>query len=251
MMTDDVQGLCALGQELLTEQRYIEAENRLLQAEHEAWRIRDWDALARLYMPLQEARRQRRQRCTEGEISLSLFAQGPADQVVGRHVLENYPEGQLLVAGWASVEPALQVRRLQMRFGLYVDVFLGAVYPLISGLRVIVIVPHERVLLPEPNPRRLDELTRLLQPGCIIVPEDDLPANGQKGDAVLQARLQSWWETLHRPFLNEARERAELVHRIEAYRRVLRVDYGCELAHQELAATAHELARLTPVAAVG
>ena len=38
----------------------------------EAWRHRDWDTLARLYMPLQEARRQRRQRCGEGTVALDL-----------------------------------------------------------------------------------------------------------------------------------------------------------------------------------
>jgi hypothetical protein len=56
--------------------------------------------------------------------------------------------------------------------------------------------------------------------------------------------VEDWWQRLHWPFLLEARQTQDLRKRIEAYRKVLRVDYACEFAHQELAATAREVARL-------
>ena len=129
-------------------------------------------------MPLQEARRQRRQRTSEGEsvICLDLLAQGPSDLIEGEHVIENFPQGQLLVAGWGTLEPALQVRKLQGRFGLYIDVFLAAKYPLIGGGHAVVIVPHEHVVLPDLSPRRLDEMPSMMPPHSIILREEDIPA---------------------------------------------------------------------------
>src|SRR5687767_6746386 len=100
MTTLDLQSRCERGQELLMETAYLEAETVLADAEKEAWSARDFDTLARLYMPLQEARRQRRQRCGEGVVCLDLIAQGPDDTVDGTHIVENYPHGQLLVAGF-------------------------------------------------------------------------------------------------------------------------------------------------------
>ena len=125
-MSQAIQGLCEKGQELLAAQEYIEAEQVLVRAERDALHQQDWDTLARLYMPLQETRRQRRQRTCEGVICFDLVSEGPGDQIVGRHVIENYPHGQLLVAGWGTLEPAMQVRRLQGRFKLFVDVLLAA-----------------------------------------------------------------------------------------------------------------------------
>jgi NCAIR mutase (PurE)-related protein len=63
-------------------------------------------------------------------------------------VVENFPHGQLLVAGWQSIEPAVQVRRLAAEHGLYVETFLGAVYPMGDG-RVVVIAPLDDVALPD------------------------------------------------------------------------------------------------------
>src|SRR5437667_3039957 len=96
----DLQAQCELGQQQLMRTEYLQAEATLADAEARAWAGHDFDALARLYMPLQEARRQKRQRCGEGEVCLDLSAEGPADAVDGRRIVENYPFGQLLVAGW-------------------------------------------------------------------------------------------------------------------------------------------------------
>src|SRR5436190_2938191 len=107
-MPDDLQSLCALGQQQLMGTEYLEAERTLEQAEAQAWSIKDFDTLSRLYMPLQEARRQRRQKCSEGIVHLDLIATDEHDQITGRHVVENYPHGQLLVAGWGTIQPAIE-----------------------------------------------------------------------------------------------------------------------------------------------
>src|SRR5437870_10059244 len=118
-----LQAQCEVGQQLLERTQYLEAEEVLADAEEAAWAARDFDTLSRLYMPLQEARRQRRQRCGEGIVCLDLLSIGPQDHVSGQHVVENYPHGQLLVAGWGTIEPALEVRRLQREHGLFVETF--------------------------------------------------------------------------------------------------------------------------------
>jgi hypothetical protein len=51
------------------------------------------------------------------------------------------------------------------------------------------------------------------------------------------------WERLHLPFLAAADMQADPVQRIEHYRRTIRVDYACELAHQKLSDVARELGR--------
>src|SRR3954464_1698279 len=152
-----LQELCETGQSLLMETKYLDAERALAAAEHEAWAGRDWATLARLYMPLQEARRQRRQRCGEGTVALDLIAQGPGDRVDGVHVVENFPHGQLLVAGWGTIEPAVEVRRRQALHGLYVETFLGAVFS-VGGRRAVALVPLEDAVLPEPVDRTIEEL---------------------------------------------------------------------------------------------
>lgn len=246
MSVDVVEELCARGQDELVHQHYLEAEQLLTDAERDALQLEDWDALSRLYMPLQEARRQRRQRTTEGIICLDLVSQGPDDQIEGRHVIENYPHGQLLVAGWGTIEPALQARKLRGRFKLFVDVFLAAKYPLIGGGHAVVIVPHEHVVLPDLSPRRLGEMPRLMPAHSIILREEDLPEGIHRDDTALSAMLQDWWQRLHLPFLQAARNTSDPRKRIAAYRKTIRVDYACELAHQELSLTARELAQKKP-----
>src|SRR6188768_1437288 len=91
--TDNLQDLCEQGQERLMATDYWGAERLLAKAERLAWDAQDFDTLARLYMPLQEARRQRRQRCGEGLVVLDLLSEGPDDHVDGRRIIENYPHG--------------------------------------------------------------------------------------------------------------------------------------------------------------
>ena len=222
---------------------YLRAEATLAEAEGHAWRARDWDTLARLYMPLQEARRQRRLRCGEGTVVLDLLSQGPDDRVDGRRVVENYPHGQLLVAGWGSIEPAVAVRALQREHGLFVETFLAAAYPVGAG-RAVAIVPTEDVRLPPPEPRQsIDRLVALLPPHSIVLNADALPVGTRPGTTQTYAEVMALWERLHLPFLAAADMQAEPVQKIEHYRRTIRVDYACELAHQKLSGVARELGR--------
>src|SRR5438477_8925766 len=108
MSSQDLQSRCELGQQQLMRTEYLQAEATLASTEADAWAARDFDTLSRLYMPLQEARRQRRQRCGEGVVALDLIATGPVDEIDGRRIIENFPHGQLLVAGWGTLEPALK-----------------------------------------------------------------------------------------------------------------------------------------------
>jgi hypothetical protein len=239
----DLQELCERGQALLMETRYWEAERALADAERAAWDAQDWDTLARAYMPLQEARRQRRQRCGEGVIALDLVAEGAADRIDPVHVVQNYPHGQLLVAGWGSVEPALGVRRLAAQNGLYVETFLAAAYPIGAG-KAVVIVPTEDVALPAADRAwSIDELVAKLPAHCIVVSEAELPQGSRKGTTQTYAEVMALWEQLAAPFLAAADSTADPVAKIDAYRRTIRVDYACEFAHQRLSNVARELDR--------
>jgi hypothetical protein len=237
-----LQYLCELGQQQLMRMEYLRAEATLVQAETVALEQGDFDTLSRLYMPLQESRRQRRQRCGEGIVCLDLISNGPDDHVDGQHVVENFPHGQLLVAGWGTIDPALRVRDLQAQHGLYVETFLGAVYPAGEG-RVVAVVPLPDVKLPPPHPRHLDELIKLLPAHSIILNAAELPRGSHKGTAETYARVMVTWERLHAPFLAAADMLVDSKQRIEAYRKAIRVDYACELAHQKLSDTARRIPR--------
>src|SRR5271169_906635 len=114
MTASEIQAQCELGQEQLMRLEYLLAERTLAAAEEEAWTGRDFDALARLMLPLQEARRQRRQRCGEGIVRWDLVARGPNDVLDAMHIAADYPHGQLLIAGWGTTSPAIELRRQQI-----------------------------------------------------------------------------------------------------------------------------------------
>jgi hypothetical protein len=228
-----VQSLCQLGQEQLTRMQYLEAEQTLAAVEQTAWESRDFDALSRLYMPLQEARRQRRQRCGEGIVRLDLLSNGPADRINGPSLIGDYPHGQLLIAGWGSIQPAIDARRAQAKLGLYVDIFLAAVYPMDAG-KIVAIVPSEDVTLPPVQPMPVDVLIRRLPVHSVVMAAAEIPA-GTYG------AVMAIWERLHAPFLAAADSTADPIRKIEAYRKTIRVDYACELAHQGISNTARQL----------
>jgi hypothetical protein len=237
-----LQSLCELGQQQLMEMDYLAAERTLVQAERLAWESRDFDTLARLYMPLQEARRQRRQRCGEGIVCLDLISHGPDDHLDGRHVAEHYPHGQLLVAGWGSIEPALRVRQLQAEHGLFVETFLAAAYPAgpESGERVIVLAPLDHVRLPPPLPQPIDALLAQLPAHSVVLAESELPRGSRRGTWETYAQVMALWERLHTPFLAAADMQVDPVQKMEGYHKTIQVDYACELAHQHLADVAQK-----------
>ena len=243
MLSSDLQSLCELGQRQLMEMQYLAAEDTLTRAEAEAWALHDFDTLSRLYMPLQETRRQRRQRCGEGTVRLDLLAAGPGDELDPDPILNEYPQGQLLVAGWGSTAPALHLRELQAQKSLFVDTFLAATYPIIGGSRAVVIVPSGSVALPPPKEQRIDTLLAQLPPHCIALHENELPRGPRPGTYETYGEIMAIWERLHAPFLAAADMQVDPILKIEHYRWTIKVDYACELAHQKLADVAKELAR--------
>jgi hypothetical protein len=73
--------------------------------------------------------------------------------------------------------------------------------------------------------------------------EAELPRGSQKGDSKTFAEVMAMWERLHSPFLAMADSQVAPMQKIEAYRKTIRVDYACELAHQKLSGVAREIAR--------
>ncbi|MGF1634517.1 MAG: hypothetical protein ACFCVE_11755 [Phycisphaerae bacterium] len=238
----DLQAMCQRGQDDLVATDYLAAERKLVEAERLAEAAGDFDTLSRLYMPLQEARRQRRHRCGEGVVRLDLLAVDAADELLAEHVLKHHPHGQLLVAGWASLAPSLAVRQLAWELGMYVETYLAAVYP-VAGQRAVVVVPNAQVALPPAEVGSLERLQAMLPPHSLLFHETELPAGPQPGTDETFARTMALWEKLHAPFLAEADATPDPRRRLEAYRRTIEVDYACELAHQKLSHTAAELAR--------
>lgn len=235
-----LQDLCDQGQQLLQRMEYRRAEKALVEAERLALEAGDFDTLSRLYMPLQETRRQIRQRCGEGMVRFDLISYGASNALDPKQIVEQFPHGQLLVAGWGAIEPAMQIRRLAREQELYLETFLAAVYPM-GGGRAVAIVPVEDVRLPEPLDRPIDQLIRLLPAHSVVMNESELPGGGVKGTTQTFAKVMSLWERLHAPFLAAADMQASPQQKIEAYRRTIRVDYACELAHQRLSDTARAL----------
>jgi hypothetical protein len=221
-----LQDLCERGQKLLMRTEYLDAERALMEADAVATRIDDFDTLARLYMPLQEARRQRRQRAGEGIVRLDLIATSPETALDPEEIVAKYPQGQLLVAGWESIEPALRIRELQRQRNLYLDTFLAATYRT-DGAVVVRVLPEERASEAMSFTFRIDEL----------------PRGERKGTWQTYAEVMAIWERLHRPYLAAADAGVEPEQRMEGYRRTIEVDYACELAHQKLSAVAAMFSR--------
>jgi hypothetical protein len=242
MTSEQLQAECERGQAQLMEMAYLQAEKTLADAERNAWANRDWDALSRLYMPLQEARRQRRQRAGEGIVCLDLLAEGPGDTIDPRHVVQNFSHGQLLVGGWATIEPALKVRELAAGHELFLDTFLAASFPTEAG-RVAVIVPLPEIRLPEPIDRTIDQLQKSLPPGSLIFLDKELPRGSRSGTWKTYGEVMAIWERLHTPFLAAADAQTDPIAKMEGYRTAIRVDYACELAHQKLSDVARSMAR--------
>ncbi|HEX8340026.1 MAG TPA: hypothetical protein VF624_03880 [Tepidisphaeraceae bacterium] len=243
-MHQTLQELCAQGQQHLLATDYLAAERTLAKAEARAYADDDFDTLARLYMPLQEARRQRRQRCGEGVVMLDLVSGGPDEVIYPEAVLEKYPHGQLLVAGFGSIEPARAVRGLALQGGQFVESFLAASYRVGEHL-VVALVPHDAVTLPEPGEYGIDALQAALPPHSIIFNRGDLPAAPRQGDTATFALTMNLWERLHGPFLAMGDGATDLRRKVEGYRLAISVDYACEFAHQRLSTAAQQLARET------
>jgi hypothetical protein len=235
MEDSDLQSLCDAGQQQLMAMQYLLAERTLTRAEEIAWQHRDFDALARLYMPLQEARRQRRQRCGEGIIRFDLIAEDQQCPILPGQIIREIPQGQLLVAGWGTIAPALETRRLAAENSLFLDVLLGAVYPAGVG-RIVAIVPTADVSLPSPQDKSVDAILTALPPHSMAFAVSDLPAPSYSS-------MMNIWERLHAPFLAAADAIPNSLpeQKIQAWRKAIAVDYACELAHQHISDLARQI----------
>ena len=242
MHADQLNQWCEAGAQQLMRTEYLDAITTLQRAEELAWTARDWDTLARLYLPLQEAHRQARQRCGEGAVAYDVFV-GPGGFATAADVLTAYPMGQLLVSGDATVQPAVELRHLARQRRIYVDAFLGARYPLDDGRMMIAVVPLATATLPDATPRPEAELRRLLPLNSLVFDAAALPPNASRGTAATYAQSIMLWERLHGLFLSRADAEPDPTQRMTMYREVLRVDPACELAHQKLAAVAREMGR--------
>lgn len=243
MNLEQLQQQCEIGQQQLMRMQYLQAAETLAAAEQTAWELRDYDTLARLYLPLQEARRQVRQSCGEGVVKLDCFATDPTDSLDATRLLNQFPHGQLLIAGWGTIEPALEFRRLALHQKRYAETFLGAVFPIVGGARAVVIVPMAEARLPDPQPRSIDALVHQLPVNCLVFGPNELPQGEQRGTTQTYGQVMALWERLHQPFLTAADLEVDPIRRMQGYRQTIRVDSACELAHQKLSDVAKELAR--------
>jgi hypothetical protein len=223
MLETQLQALCERGQIELMETRYLDAVDTLAEAERHAWEMRSFDTLARLYLPLQEARRQIRQRCGEGAVRMRLFPSSPIETIVPQKVLIDNPHGQLLVGGWETIQPAVEVRQMAREQRLYLETFLAS-----TNQDLITIVPLEK----DPS-----------SANCLELKSADLPADIAHGNAESFAGVMALWERLHMPYLLAANAESDQIRKMQAYRLTLEVDPACELAHQYLADIARKLAR--------
>jgi hypothetical protein len=242
-----LQHQCELGQRQLMEMDYLSAAATLSSAAQIAESAGDFDTLARLLLPLQEAQRQRRQRAGEGMVCLDLLARGPDEQLDPSEIVRKFPAGQLLVAGWADIRPALEVRRLQAHRGLYLDTFLAAVYPVSdAGAQpnwAVVIVPLPDAILLSPIARNIADLANQLPPHSLILRPDDLPVGSHRATADTYGQVMDLWERLHAPFLAAADAETDPRAKIAAYTKTIAVDYACELAYQRMADVLQQLSR--------
>jgi hypothetical protein len=220
-MSEELHNLCRLGQAKLVETDYLSAEDLLDRAETLAWDQNDWDSLSRLYMPLQEARRQRRQRCGEGVVSFEFVARSASDRHDPQAIANAISHGQVLVAGWESIETALKLREIARKNRLYLDVFLASTS---ADGRIRVVAD--------------DSGTH-----AITLDAADLPAGRLAGSDRTYARTMSLWEQLHTPALLRADSIVDPIERMSAYRDVIKIDYACELAHQKLSLVASRMNR--------
>ena len=169
-------------------------------------------------MPLQEARRQRRQRCGEGVVALDLIAQGPHDdrrRPTDRGEFSARAAARRRVgvdrAGGSGSAPSGGARAVRR------DVSRGGRIP--SAARRRSSSCHWTMR----NCRRaISTRSRTWKSSCrnhSLVAERSAIVNGQrKGTPQTFGEVMALWERLHAPFLAEADAERDLVRQIERYR---------------------------------
>ncbi len=110
--------------------------------------------------------------------------------------------------------------------------------------RAVVIVPTQDVALPSADRDwSIDELLPNLPAHSIVLAEAELPSGSRKGTTQTYAEVMALWERLAAPFLAAANLSLDPIAKVVGYRKAIRVDYACELAHQHLSDLAKTMDR--------
>ena len=231
------------GQQHLALGRYMAACRELQTAEALAWRGRDAAALARLWLPLLEARRQVRQNATDG---LILIAR-PHDRRAEHQVLQQFtqaPAGTLLLGGKDAGKIAGSVTYAACRSGACLETLLlvehGGVLRLCSpadphlaaGLEVRTIAGAGEMIDPK---LRADMVVPLPPPGVYLA-GDPLHALACESIVVAWEALALKWQARHPAHARPWEEMAWL-------RLALRIDPAAEPVAMRLMALAQAVAR--------
>lgn len=114
---DPIDQIMEEASDLLIRMRYAQCEALCLKAMAMARRTGDFDQLGRIIMPLQEARRWRRQCATDAGVIVITQPMPPAE------ILRNHPAGCLLLTGESFSEAdEKEIRNIALEQGLDVEV---------------------------------------------------------------------------------------------------------------------------------
>ena len=249
----DLHRLWNLGQQHLAAGRYVPARRALESAESIAWRQRDTQSLARLYLPLLEARRQIRYNAAEGLLVVLNPATPPAEQQKQFREFLNSPAGTILLpcisgsprhhaaclfAGSVQYESRrtgrwleallLLTHKNETRLSPPADPTVAAGFPITTTTDPTKILgpstePNLTVPLPPPGRYTSGPLHALLRESLLIAPE----------------ALALKWQHRHAPA-----KAADPWEELAWLRLALRIDPACEPITMRLIALAEALLRL-------
>ena len=231
------------GQQHLVMGRYMAACRELQAAEAMAWRRRDALSLARLWLPLLEARRQVRQNATDGLILIA----PPHKGRIAHQVLERFtraPAGTLLLAGQDAGKIAGSVTYAAYRSGACREALLLLEHG--SRLRLCSPAdPHLAAGLEVRITRATDDMIDPGVPADVVVP---LPPPGAYGPgdplhAVACESIVVAWEALALKWQARHPAHAAPWEEMAWLRLALRIDPAAEPVAMRLMALADVVAR--------
>ncbi len=230
-----------LGQQHLAAGRYVSARQYLESAENMYWRKGDFAALARVYLPLLEVRRQLRQLAVDGVILIGEAGQAVQDRVMIKSLLAA-PCG-VIVAGTGAA--ARQIIMHSRRTGRVYDslvlvrgkthISLCAAHDSVAaaGLRVTVPQSSKELVNPEINADMLIPLP----PAGAYRPGTPRHAQARESLLIVWEALALKWQSRHQA---APEPRAEL----NGCRNALAIDPACEPITMRLITLAEKMAKL-------
>jgi hypothetical protein len=233
-----------LGQSALAAGRYVAAQQHLEAAERLAWRQRDLASLARLTLPLLEARRQIRHNAVDGTLVIDDPARPGAEARLSAEFLEQ-PAGTILLVGRRQRRLAAGVQYAQRRTGRCLEALLLVPGPhrrrRLASLADPVFaagLPTHTTTLPDDviQPADPADLTVPLPPAGTYAPRDRLHAVAREALLLAWEALALKWQARHPAGPGAWSELAWL-------RGALRVDPACEPVMMRFIALAESLLR--------